>query len=146
MMPCPKLKPELEIIGLVTKPNITIGFTDLNLEALFLNKDFKEDSEFFKYSYSLAKKKNLGFLTLMELDVLGKTPIDPNRKRFRFNPFEENESVLCPLNWVQEVRIIKKYCHRIYYQGFELSESFLRMAIGRKENYAETNFDKSKCV
>ena len=102
MMPCPKLKPEIEIIGLVTKPNAAIGSTDLNLEALFLETSSEEENDFFKYAFALAKKKNLGFITLTELDILGKTPIDPNRKRFRFNPFNNHLSVLCPLNWVQE--------------------------------------------
>ena len=119
---------------------------DSNVEALYLEKSENARSEYFRHTFPLAKKNNLGFLNLKEFEILGRTPITPERRRIILDPFDEAKVVLCPLNWVQETRTVKKFCHRMYYQSFDLSEEFLRVVAKDTGDYAEVFFDKGKPI
>ena len=140
LMPCPKIRFPFKIIGTVTKP-IGNG-PDSNLEALFLENSERGKDEYFRHAYGLAKRRNLGFLSLKEFEVLGRTAITPERRRRILDPFNEENYILCPLTWVQETRMIKKFCHRMYFQGFELSENFLEVVAKQSGDFAEVSFDK----
>lgn len=144
LLPCPEVKSETTFLGIITKPKSGPENPDGNIEAVFIEYSQETPSEFYKLAFSLAKKRNLGFLTMPEFDLLGKVPISLDRRRIRLDPFDNNKSVLCPLNWVQETKIIKKFCHRLYCQSLELSEDFLQWIVKENGHFSELTFDKRK--
>lgn len=142
LIPCPEIKKPIEIIGVVIKPKAFLDPTDLNVEALFSEVNYERESDFYRHTYSLAKKGNLGFLTLWEFEMLGKIPVSDKRRRIKFDSFSSQKGVFCPLNWVQEARTCKKLYHRLYFQSLELTEDFLAKAALNSGNFAELEFDK----
>ena len=146
LQPCPNLILGLNIKGIITKPKPGLETPDYNIEALFVEKSNHPTSEYFKLAFGLARKKNLGFLTMPEVDLFGKTLVTIDRRRVRFDPFDKESVVFCPLNWVQETKTIKKFCHRLYCQSLELSDEFLNWIAKENGSFSELTFDKGERV
>ena len=82
--PCEKLIAEIDLVGIVYKPNNNNDPITKNSEARVIRYKQKEKQEFFHLAFSLASKTKLTPVTTSELNILGRQLKDKNFRSVYF--------------------------------------------------------------
>ena len=141
--PCERLISEIDVLGLVFKPNNNNDPITKNLEAKFFGLNLNSPHEFYHLAFNLSAKTKLVPITTFELNTLGRKTKDSKFKSVYLTD-SDNRFVLVPENWAVEVRTILKYLLRLHTQDFDLPFNFIEKVALKVDPLKPLQYDKRK--
>ena len=123
--PCPDVLDKVNCLGIVFKSNRAKNAFDGNLEAIFQENLPESEEEFLKIAFSIASKTELILTTVSEFKLLQRV-VRLESGRYRRLSYSDNQFVLLPSHWANEIRVLKKYILRLQSLDLTLDHEFIK--------------------
>ena len=128
--PCPDVVGLVECLGILFKSKRANNLFDGNLEATFQENSENEEESFYNTAYTIALKVQLTFVTVSEFKLLQRVVKLPSGRYKRLAYSDENV-VLIPIHWANEIRTLKKYILRLHSLDLHLDYNFIKEEADR---------------
>ena len=128
--PCPDVMNLLQCSGIIFKSNRSTNQFDGNLEATFQEFSETEEEAFYSIAYAIASKADLKPVTISEFKLLQRV-VKLKSGRYKRLNYSDEEVVLIPSHWANEIRTLKKYILRLHSLDLSLDFNFIKEEADR---------------